>query len=171
MRNLLYVSLAALVLCTFILCAPATAGVNVVLNANTPSRVFFDGNEIGQTPTTLGDVAPGFHEVRVESLQTREVRVYDIYSPAAVTIQKDIQIQWEGAVAEAVGDDAPPVDQSVAAAEEARRRSQAERNKVRTRNTALGVAVANELFNKGKSKKVVRGVSLGGALLNELIKR
>lgn len=165
MKKLLFVTLA------LILCAPVSAGVNLSLNANTPSRVFFDGEEVGQTPTSLADVAPGFHEVRVESLQTREVRVYDLYSPASVVLAKDIQIQWEGAVAEAVGDDAPPVDPNLAAAEEARRRGQGERNKVRTRNALLGTAVANEIFNRGSSKKTLRGVSLGGALLNELIKR
>ena len=164
--NKLLVSLACLAIAT-----PAVAGLNLVLNANTPSRVFFDGNETGQTPTTLADVAPGFHEVRVESLQTREVRLYDIYSPASATLQKDIQIQWEGAVAEAVGDEAPAVNADVAAAEQARRDAQKERDKVRTRNTLLGAAVANEVFNKGSSKKALRGVSLGGALLNELIKR
>lgn len=164
--NKLFVTLACLALST-----PAVAGLNLALNANTQTRVFFDGNEVGQTPTTLADVAPGFHEVRVESLQTQESRVYSIYSPASATIEKSIQVQWEGAQAEAVSDDAPAVNADVAAAEQARRAAQAERNKVRTRNTALGVAVANELFNRGKSKKVVRGVSLGGALLNELIKR
>ena len=166
MKNSLLVTLACIAMTT-----PAVAGVTIALNANTQSRVFFDGNEVGQTPTTLADVAPGFHEVRVQSLQTNEARVYSIYSPASVQIQKDIAIQWEGAVAEAVGDDAPAVDGNIAAEEAERKRRAAERNKVRTRNTLLGAAVANEVFNKGSSKKALRGVSLGGALLNELIKR
>lgn len=164
--NKLFVTLACLAFAT-----PAVAGLNLVLNANTQTRVFFDGNEVGQTPTTLADVAPGFHEVRVESLQTRESRVYAIYSPATAAIEKSIQVQWEGAQAEGVAEDAPDVNPDVAAAEQARRANQNERNKVRTRNALLGAAVANEIFNKGNSKKTLRGVSLGGALLNELIKR
>lgn len=166
MKNLVLVTLAALVLSV-----PVQGGVNLTLNANTPSRVIFDGEEIGQTPTSMAEVAPGFHEVRVESLATREVRIYDVYSPASVVLQKDIQIQFEGVAPEPTAADAPPVDPTIEAEAEARRRAAAERNKVRTRNTLLGAAAANEIFNKGSSKKALRGVSLGGALLNELIKR
>ena len=48
------------------------------------------------------------------------------------------------------------------------RAGQIEREKVRTRNTLLGAALANEVLNKGNSKGVLRGVTLGGALLNEV---
>ena len=165
MKNLLVVGL-------FVIAgSSAFAGANLVINANSPSRVSLDGAEVGQTPTTLAEVAPGFHEVSVQSLATSEVRVYDVYSPASVTIQKDIQIQFEGVAPQAVAGDAPGVNPDVKAAAAAERARQNERNKVRTRNTLLGAAVANEVFNRGSSKKVVRGVSLGGALLNELIKR
>lgn len=49
-------------------------------------------------------------------------------------------------------------------------RQQEERDKVRSRNVLLGAAAANEIFNKGNSKGLVRGVSLGGALLNEVLR-
>jgi hypothetical protein len=45
-----------------------------------------------------------------------------------------------------------------------------ERSKVRTRNTLLGAAVANEAFNRGNSKDLLRGVTLGGAILNEIVR-
>ena len=169
MKNLLVLGLTVAL---FVVAgSPVIAGANLVINANSPSRVSFDGAEVGQTPTTLASVAPGFHEVSVQSLATGEVRVYDVYSPASVTIQKDIQIQFEGVAPQAVSADAPGVNPDVEAAAAAERARQNERNKVKTRNVLLGAAVANEVFNKGSSKKALRGVSLGGALLNELIKR
>jgi hypothetical protein len=52
----------------------------------------------------------------------------------------------------------------------AARQYQEERDKVRSRNVLLGAAAANEIFNKGGSKGTVRGVTLGGALLNEVLR-
>jgi hypothetical protein len=49
-------------------------------------------------------------------------------------------------------------------------RSREERDKVRSRNVLLGSAAANEIFNRGRSKKTVRAVTLGGALLNEVLR-
>ena len=155
----------------------AFAGAEINLEANSPARVLFDGEEVGQTPTTIRDVAPGFHEVRVQSIATGEVRAYDLYAPRTAVVRKDIAIQFDGVPAEPLGDDAPPVDPEAQAqadaeaAEAAKLARSKEREKVRTRNTLLGVAAANELLNRGSSKKAMRGVSLGGALLNELIKR
>jgi hypothetical protein len=45
-----------------------------------------------------------------------------------------------------------------------------ERQKVRSRNVLLGTAAANEIFNQGSSKGTVRAVTLGGALLNEVLR-
>lgn len=161
-------------LALLLIAAPALAGANLNVTANAPAQVLLDGQEVGQTPASLPEVPPGFHEVRVVSVSTGEARTYDIYSPARATLQKDIAIQFQGVQpppVEDVAGEAPGVDPDIAAEEEARRREHAERNKVRTRNALLGTAAVNEIFNKGKSKKVLRGVSLGGALLNELIKR
>ena len=68
-----------------------------------------------------------------------------------------------------VAEDAPPVNTVVVRQAEADRAAREEREKVRTRNTLLGAAAANEIFNRGNSKGVLRGVTLGGALLNEIL--
>ena len=92
MKNLVLVALSALAFT-----APAFAGANISINANSPSRVLLDDAEVGQVPTALADVAPGFHSLRVENLATHEVRVYDFYSPATAAIHKDIAIEFSGA--------------------------------------------------------------------------
>lgn len=42
---------------------------------------------------------------------------------------------------------------------------------VRTRNTVLGVGVLNEVFNGGGSRKGVRKGVIGGAFLNEVLRK
>ena len=65
--------------------------------------------------------------------------------------------------------DAPPAPAAaVAAAEDAAAK---ERLKVKARNTLIGAAVANEVFNKGSSKKTVRKAAVGLGLLNEALNR
>ena len=170
MKHALAVTFGAITLTAIAFSGTAFAAANVSVNANSPAGIALDGQPIGQSPTVVG-VPPGFHQLRVESLVTHEVRVYEVYSPATAAIQKDLAIEFQNVPTAAVAADAPGVDPNVAAAAAADRERQNERNKVRTRNALLGAAVANEIFNRGNSKKVVRDVSLGGALLNELIKR
>lgn len=44
------------------------------------------------------------------------------------------------------------------------------RSQRRVRNTLLGVGVANELFNRGHSRRLIRGASLGGLILNGIFR-
>jgi hypothetical protein len=164
---------------------PALAGAELHITSNAPARVLYDGEEIGEAPTSIRDVAPGFHELRVQSLASGESRVYDFYSPRTATVRKDVGVEFADAAASAAA--AGPDDAAAVAgtshehpgqaasperdAYEAGRRAEEERQKVRTRNTLLGAALANELLNRGSSKKTVRGVTLGGALLNEILRR
>jgi len=158
---------------------PILAGVEINVQGNAEAKLYLDGEFVGQSPMSIRNVSPGFHQLKAENVATGEVRIYDFYSPARAMIVKDLALTVAGEGAypppPAVAGDAEAQAAASAAAEreayEAGKRARAEREKVRTRNVLLGAAVANELFNRGSSKKTVRGVSLGGALLNELFRR
>lgn len=169
----------------------ASAGSQINVKTNAPAVVYFDDEEIGQAPLSIRDIEPGFHRVLVKSSLSGEARSYELYSPRKVNLVKEVDIQFEGgsdaalppppgeydgpagpAVAGEVGA-APPPDSAAAENDAYRigRQAEKERQQRRLRNTLLGAAVANEVLNKGGSKGTVRGVTLGGALLNELFKR
>jgi hypothetical protein len=179
-----------LLVCLVVALVSATAlgaGAVVNLSSETPARVFFDNEEVGTTPMSIRDVKPGFHRLRLVDTGSGDIREYEFYSPESVTVIKDVNVNFAAgpatapgpyaqpapgpAVAPAAAEAAPQAASDQARSYEEGRRAERERQKVRTRNTLLGIGVANEIFNKGSSKKTVRGVSLGGALLNELFNR
>jgi hypothetical protein len=111
------------------------------------------------------------HRVRPVAVVAEPVGVVEpmpvAYDAPVAVVQPVVQPAYvQPAVAAPVAQVAPPppVDDDAAA------QLQAERDKNNTTKALLGVAVANELLNRGKSKKVVRGVTLGGALLNSVVR-
>jgi hypothetical protein len=176
----------------------AHAGAIVNVNASGRTKVFVDGRFVGMAPLQVRAMGPGWHTVMVQHARRGEARAFRIWSPRRRMVAQDIAVDWHrmhrvmqpvAAVAEPVGVvepmpvavDYPPapvavVQPAVAAPVaqvpppqyDASAELQAERDKHNTTKALLGVAVANELLNKGRSKKIVRGVSIGGALLNEV---
>lgn len=68
-----------------------------------------------------------------------------------------------------VAAEAPPAPVPAQAAADAA--AAKERTKVKTRNVVIGAAIANEVFNKGKSKDGLRKAAIGIGLLNEALNR
>ena len=196
MRHIIILGIVALV--------PTIASADAIIRirSDQPASAYLDGKLAGSAPLTISRLKAGSHTVKIENVQTGEVKIFNVTSPAGATAEKDIDVAFEAQAA------APIVTQGIAPTSEVVNttvvqqgvpvvyapaptvvyrpyygsrgysrydreylaRSQEERDKVRSRNTLLGAAVANEVLNKGNSKGLVRGVTLGGALLNEVLR-
>lgn len=185
----------AAVMLTLAIVTGAHAGAIIKITSNEPARVHVDGEDLGVTPITLRDMKPGTYEVKLENVRTGMVQTYSIKSPKSGTVEREIAARWpvegalepsavvapapvaapqpsieaelgspSGPVAEAVAElagDAPPVR-----APGARPGGSL---KAKARTALVGAAVANELLNKGKSKKSLRKAAVGIGLLNEAL--
>lgn len=194
MRKIIILSLVALV--------PGIAGADAIvrIRSDQPAHAYLDGKLAGSAPLTISKMKPGSHTVKIENVQTGEVKIFNVYSPSGATSEKDIDVAFEGfAGVQQAAPTTEYVQTTVVQPREAIpvvvappqtvyrpyygrydryhrrdrdyfRPQQEERDKVRSRNVLLGGAVANEIFNKGNSKGLVRGVTVGGALLNEVLR-
>ena len=200
MRHIIILGIVALVP------TMASADAIVRIRSDQPASAYLDGKLAGSAPLTISKLKSGSHTVKVENVETGEVKIYNIYSPAGATAEKDIDVAFNAQAP------APVVQQDVAPTREVvqttvvqpqyvqqvqpvvyqqapvvyynrpsygrsysydrayLRAQQEQRDKVRSRNVLLGAAVANEVFNKGSSKGTFRGVTVGGALLNEVLR-
>ena len=171
----------------------AHAGAVVKITSNEPARVAVDGEDLGVTPITLRDMKPGKYEIKLENVRTGMLQSYAVKSPDSGTVEREIAAKWtvEAEVAAPVvqvapvaapvavvpvaapapaiqtqvgslGADAPPAPDAPPAETPVV-------PKTKARNVLLGAALANEVFNKGKSKKTVRQAAIGLGLLNEAI--
>lgn len=171
------------------------ADTDVNVTANAPTLVLLDGQPVGQAPLQIRNLPRGQHTVQVQLIGTSQTRVYPVkgrrrdhreainvvwprsvvvvpggrpYGPRPVVVQGAPVVVAQPAPV-IVQQAPPPV---VVAAPPPGVVVQAydpvERAKVRTRNTLVGAAVANELLNKGNSKSLIRGLTVGGALVNEV---
>lgn len=201
MRHIIILGIAALVP------TMASADAIVRIRSDQPASAYLDGKLAGSAPLTISKLKAGSHTVKIENVQTGEVKIFNVYSPAGATAEKDIDVAFAGE-APVVTQEAPPTSEVVQTTvvqpqyvqpqyvqqvpvvvapqpvvyrpyrgphsyrydRDYLRRQQEERDKVRSRNTLLGAAAANEIFNKGSSKGLVRGVTVGGALLNEVLR-
>lgn len=198
MRHIIILGIVAL--------APTMASADAIvrIRSDQPASAYLDGKLAGSAPLTISRLKAGSHTVKVENVQTGEVKIFNVYSPAGATAEKDIDVAFGAEAAPVVTQEAAPTSEVVQTTvvqqvpvyqqvpvvvapqpvvyrpyrgphayrydRDYLRRQQEERDKVRSRNTLLGAAAANEIFNKGSSKGVVRGVTLGGALLNEVLR-
>lgn len=174
------------------LASAVQAGAIVKINSSDSARVSIAGEEVGLTPVIIRDLKPGKYEVRVENMRTGQVQSYNVNSPRAGTVEREIAVTWQhsepivqaapvvvqqpvvvqpAVVPVHAAPPAPEVVDDAAAAAAAQQKAERERSRVRARNVVLGAALANEVFNKGKSKKTLRKVAVGGGLLNEALNR
>lgn len=181
------------------LASAVQAGAVIKINSTDSARVSIAGEEVGLTPVIIRDLKPGKYEVRVENMRTGQVQSYNVNSPRAGTVEREIAVAWQqtepvvqvAPVAPVIVQQpvvvqpapalvpvhaAPPVPaaeiaEDAAADAAAQQKAERERSRVRARNVVLGAALANEVFNKGKSKKTLRKVAVGGGLLNEALNR
>jgi hypothetical protein len=178
------------VLLSLALASAAQAGAIVKITSTEASRVAISGEELGLTPVVIRDLKPGKYEVRVENMKTGQVQTYLVNSPKAGTVERELNVTWASSPPATVVQPvavvpvaapqaaivpvhaAPPAELPEDAPEDPNAAVKAkERSRVRTRNVVLGATLANEVFNKGKSKKTLRKVGIGGALLNEALNR
>jgi len=175
------------------------ADVVVRIQSDQPARAFLNGALLGNTPLTVSKVKHGSHTIKVENINSGELKIFTLYSPKGATVEKEIDAEFDVAsravpvprttevvrttvIAPAVRPAPVVVYQGPPPPPRHHRRAygpynynddyvaREERQKVRSRNVLLGAAAANEIFNQGSSKGTVRGVTLGGALLNEVLR-
>lgn len=149
----------------------ASAAARVTVTSDAPARVFLDGRLAGNAPLQLRAIPRGLHVVEVRKIHGNLSQSFQVHSPARRMVVQNINAVWPRVVVQPVAV-VPACAPTVVAAPVRQvvvdTRAQQERDKVRARNVLLGAAVANELLNKGNSKGLVRGVTLGGALINEI---
>lgn len=183
---------AFLVLSTLMSTASLAAG-RVAITSVIPTRLFLDGRLIGITPLQLSQLGRQHHTVVAQNTVTGEQKAFNVGGRRGRGGPRTIVIEWPRAcapvgrpvVVQPLGRPYPtygelpvayatPVvgayDPYATSNDYDQYRWDQERSKVRTRNTLLGAAVANEAFNRGNSKDLLRGVTVGGAILNEIVR-
>lgn len=88
MRSL---SLVFLILCTAG-AASLQAGGHLELRAQTPTRVYVDGEYVGETPLTLANMQAGDYQIQAEDASTGELRTFLFHAPKVADVHKTIQV-------------------------------------------------------------------------------
>ena len=102
MRHIIILGIVALVP------TMALADAVVRIRSDAPASAYLDGKLAGSAPLTISKLKSGSHTVKVENVETGEVKIYNIYSPAGATAEKDIDVAFNAAAA------APVVQQDYA---------------------------------------------------------
>ncbi|MBI4867830.1 MAG: PEGA domain-containing protein [Candidatus Wallbacteria bacterium] len=160
---------AAVVLALALSIPGAYAAGIVNIDSDQPATVIVDGEEVGATPITVRDLAPGYHTIRLENPRTQQFREFNFYSPKRSSVEKDIRLTWADVPPPVIH--TQPVGEPVYAAPPPPEPPKKDNTKARMRNTMLGIGLVNEVFNKGGSKGGVRKGVVGAGLLNELINK
>lgn len=66
----------------------------VTVTSDRPTTVYIDGELVGQAPLQLSNLKAGQHSVKVENLESGELKVYNVVSPRSTTIKKQIEVNW-----------------------------------------------------------------------------
>ena len=96
-----YLSLAFLMVCSLGASA-ALAGGHLELRADTPTRIYVDGEFVGETPLTLANMQPGDYQVQAEDPATGELRTFLFHAPQVADVHKTIDVDVGRSVAQPV---------------------------------------------------------------------
>jgi hypothetical protein len=83
-------TLAFLILCTA--GASLRAGGHLELRAQEPTRIYVDGEFVGETPLTLANMQAGDYQVQAEDPATGELRTFLFHAPQVADVRKTIQV-------------------------------------------------------------------------------
>ena len=107
MRSLCLVSL---ILCTAG-AASLHAGGHLELRAQAPTRIYVDGEFVGETPLTLAHMQAGDYQVQAEDPSTGELRTFLFHAPKVADVHKTIQVDVARSVTMPSPEPAPVVYQ------------------------------------------------------------
>lgn len=75
--------------------SPAYARLALSVSADCDSKVYLDGTYLGKTPLEKS-VQPGTYTLKIENVETGELKIYNVVSPASGTAEKSIEASFEG---------------------------------------------------------------------------
>lgn len=188
-------SLLCLVLLLAMAPASARCELTVTINCPQPCLIFLNGDYRGMAPQVLHAIPSGAHELVVENRNTGTFQVFVLDSPSNEVMDHSMYVNFYGntRIVERVvrqrefevqayqtgqrqvmhpphRGQAPQVYAYPVVVEPQRDHSPREHERIRGRNTILGVGVLNEVLGGGKSQKKVRKGVLGAGILNEILR-
>ncbi|MBI2942804.1 MAG: PEGA domain-containing protein [Candidatus Wallbacteria bacterium] len=169
------------VLGAVILLMPSVAKAAGILDvqSNVRGNIYLDGESIGSTPLLVRDIPGGNHELVIVDPASGKRQIFVFYVSKRVTVQKEVRAVFRpGDPAELIVEAGlNPVsgetgyrystkDHRYRASGPPHRHTH-NREKVRIRNTALGLGTLGLLTGKD----ALTGIGFGGALVNELVNK
>lgn len=157
----------------------AKAAGSLDVDSNVRSDVYLDGEPIGSTPAQVRDIPCGNHEMVLVDPATGKRQIFIFYTPKRVTVHKEVRAVFQpGDPADRIIQVGPEAAASRSAHPPAANghrkhhsgsphRSAQAREKVRIRNTALGIGTLGVLTGTD----ALTGIGFGGALVNELVNK
>jgi hypothetical protein len=91
MRN--FLTCLCLCLC---LTVPAFAAASLNVTSDHEAKVYLGSTYLGKTPLEVSSVKVGSHTLKVESLETGEVKTYPLLSPRSGRVEKSIEVAFGG---------------------------------------------------------------------------
>lgn len=86
---------ACLFLC-LCLAAPSFAAASLSVTSDQEAKVYLGSTYLGKTPLEVSSVKVGTHTLKVESLETGEVKSYALVSPRSTRVEKTIEVAFGG---------------------------------------------------------------------------
>ncbi|MBI4872797.1 MAG: PEGA domain-containing protein [Candidatus Riflebacteria bacterium] len=181
--------------------APVSAALSLSVTSDREAKVYLGDTYLGLTPLTVSAIAPGTFALRVESVDTGEVKTFNLVSTHVADTQKSIEVRFNPVVQAEPPRPSPPVRvyrerayvpsptyyPSVCYPSHAAPSYYGysrgvpvhggydpycgrNRSLNRFRNVLLGAGLANEVFNRGRSRGDLRRGILGATLFSELVR-
>ncbi len=79
--------------------SPSQAHLALSVSADCESKVYLDGTYLGKTPLEKS-VPHGTYTLKLENVETGELKIYNVVSPASVNAEKSIEASFEGRASE-----------------------------------------------------------------------
>lgn len=73
-------------------CSSLQAAGTLELQSPTPTRVYLDGDYVGETPLVLSQITAGEHQVQVEDPASGEIRTFLFHSPKSAHVHKVLDV-------------------------------------------------------------------------------
>ncbi len=87
------------VACLFLglgLAAPSFAAASLSVTSDQEAKVYLGSTYLGKTPLEVSTIKVGTHTLRVESVETGEVKSYALVSPRSTRVEKSIEVAFGG---------------------------------------------------------------------------
>lgn len=75
----------------------AFAAGTLDVQADRPTRVYLDGEFVGETPLTLSDMQPGSYQIQAENPTSGELKTFVFHSPTRAHVRKTLDVSFVAA--------------------------------------------------------------------------